>query len=94
MKELILSKSLKEAVAPEIVKEIYRIICELPSPGIEHHFCISTDKVGTNLIHSIPTTNFCYTLSFSKSLGAITDTHVTAVDIGDKIMMALSSEIK
>ena len=94
MKKLILSRALKQAIAPEMLKEIYHIICELPTSGVEHHFCISPDGTGTILIHSIPMTNFHYTLIFSIDYGVKEDTNVIAFDNGDTIMMALSSEIK
>ena len=94
MKKFIVSKALKERIPLEIVKEIYRLINALPASGMEHHFCISPDTSGTNFTHSIPLTNFNYSISLSKYFEINEVLHIIAYDTGEKIMMALSSEIK
>ena len=93
MKKLIISKALKNAVMPEIIKEIYRIVSSLPSTGVEHHFYVSNNEAETLLIHNIPSIEFHYTLIIQNGIKVNEETHIIAIDVGDKILMSLSSEI-
>lgn len=94
MKKIYISKNLKEKVPFDLLKEIYRIICALPAPNTFHEFYLQSTESGLLLVHSIPNTNFRYSIEFSHSFGINDTINIVAYDGKGKIIISLSSELK
>lgn len=94
MKKLIVSKAVKEKIPQDLIKEIYRLIVALPTTEIVHQFILFSDSKGTTLTHTVPLSNFNYSLYFSKKFNLNNSFSIISYEKSDKIMIALTYEIK
>lgn len=94
MKKLVVSKAVKSIVPQEIINEMYFRIVTLPATGMKHKFSFSPDGANIELTHTIPLVHFSYKLHFLNKHGITELNDIIAFDTGDKVMLALATELK